>query len=1089
MRGVFMGQVNNQPNQRSGAGLWRGALLALCVAVPLWLQGCGGGGGGSGTADVPTQATGAATIDTAGGTVTEASGASVVVPASAFAAATTVRIAKDSTGAPALPTGLTPSGDMYMVTPHGGSFAVPVQVSIPVPAGTLLPTQQLKLAKAELGGEWVVLNDSAVVDGKLTTQVSSFSFFMPVKLTFPMTVVSFAPLAIGDVTVIDCGGQACDSLVGPSTVNVSVAFSGEQLPDYCAVGLPPQVRLNYSVSVGIVNGRAVGTVPINNTFGLSPVAYMYINVSCSLATNNSDRRDFLSRLVYVGHYLRATYPALNVFSLPAETSSLEGQFLSIDAKLMGGAIKVSQQTWALISTPTVNDTATVDWQRSDDNGLSWRNIARSFQYEANSIPYGLYGDTQWAYWASSHGFVAAASDQGALLRVTACYTPRDVPAPPCVTSNATRLNVIASSAGTATAITQAPHSVLVRTGQTASFSATATGTPAPTLQWQTRPANSTGAWTNVSTGTGGTTGNYTTGVMALSDNGLQLRVVATNAVGSAESNPVSVSVSDVDVAPSISTQPGSLNVTTGNDAAFAIAARGTEAMSYQWQYNGAAIAGANSPVLRLAAVTAGQAGSYLVVVSNAAGTVTSDVATLTVSAGTPSAVAPTIVTQPVAVVVNAGNTATMAVGVSGTGPFTYQWSLGGASVSGATAAFYSIPSAAVGDSGSYAVRVSNAAGNVTSSTATLQVNASAQATAPSLTIQPSPQVQTPGGSATFAVAASGTGPLSYQWQKDGASITGATSAVLVVNGINSADAGNYAVTVTNSLGAVTSNAASLTVLGVPAITTQPAAASASEGASATFNVQASGTALGYQWMQNQIAINGATSASYTTPALAMADSGAVYSVVVYNGAGVAISQGAALTVTAAPTPAACTAAPIGASGYSLVFKGCDASNLATYYDKTECVRDNTTGLIWQGQTAPGTGLRANDSTQWRTNYDSTSGQQDYLNPNRFPATQTKIDAITNSIGYKAAVNATNLCGSAAWRLPTVSELLSIAIPTQSPAIDTTWFPNTGVDELYWTSTPDSLDSNYGVSVGFYDGLAYTSDNRAFYSWHLVRLVR
>ena len=59
------------------------------------------------------------------------------------------------------------------------------------------------------------------------------------------------------------------------------------------------------------------------------------------------------------------------------------------------------------------------------------------------------------------------------------------------------------------------------------------------------------------------------------------------------------------------------------------------------------------------------------------------------------------------------------------------------------------------------------------------------------------------------------------------------------------------------------------------------------------------------------------------------------------------------TDPAAPAPAACTAAPIGATGYSLVFKGCDAANVATYYDKSECVRDNATGLIWQGQTPAG----------------------------------------------------------------------------------------------------------------------------------------
>lgn len=912
-----MGHVNNQPSQRSGSRLWRGALLALCVAVPLWLQGCGGGGGG--TADVPTQATGAATIDTAGGTVAEASGASVVVPVGAFAAATTVRIAKDSTGAPALPAGLTPSGDMYMVTPHGGSFPVPVRVSIPVPAGTLLPTQQLKLAKAELGGEWVVLNDSAVVDGKLTTQVSSFSFFIPVAITYPMPVISFSPLAIGDVTVIDCGGQDCNALVGPSTANVSIGITGSQLPTECLVGVQPTFSVN-GRTAEITNGMVTLAVPLSFSGERVPNANLFISVTCPLPGNGVFLRSVASKWIVVGKFVNTVYPALNVLSLPAETTIVEGQSIRIRATFMGGAVEDGGPVGRWLKTPTTADSAAIDWQRSNDDGRSWRIIARSYQYEANSLPFGA-TIRQWLYWVSEHGFTASATDNGALIRLQACYTPPNAPPPPCVTSNATRLSVISS--GAVAVITQAPHSVLVRTGQTASFSATASGTPLPTLQWQTRPANSSGAWTNVSTGTGGTTGNYTTDVLALSDNGLQLRVVATNAVSSAESNSITVSVSDVDVAPSISTQPGSLNVTIGNDAAFAIAARGTEALSYLWQYNGVPISGANSPVLRLAAVTAGQAGSYRVVVSNAAGTVTSDAATLTVSAGTPSAVAPTIVTQPVTVVVNAGNTATLAVGVSGTGPFVYQWLRDGQVVTGATAAFYSIPSAAVGDSGGYSVQVSNLAGKVISGSATLQVNATVQATAPSFTTQPSPQVQAPGGSATFAVAASGTGPLSYQWQRDGATLVGATGAVLVVNGINSADAGNYAVKVYNGLGSVTSNPASLTVLGVPAITTQPAATAASEGATATFSVQAGGNALGYQWMKNQLAISGATSAIYTTPALALSDNGAVYAVVVYNGAGVAISQGAVLTVTAAAVSIGGTVSGLTGTGLALRNNGID----------------------------------------------------------------------------------------------------------------------------------------------------------------------
>ena len=133
-----------------------------------------------------------------------------------------------------------------------------------------------------------------------------------------------------------------------------------------------------------------------------------------------------------------------------------------------------------------------------------------------------------------HGFVATAADQGAQLRINACYTPPTGAAPPCVTSPVTWINVLQQSA--LPNIGDAPRSVLVRTGQTANFSATASGLPAPTLQWQTRPANSNGAWSDVTTGTGATTANYTTAATTLADNGMQYRLVATNAVGSAASS-------------------------------------------------------------------------------------------------------------------------------------------------------------------------------------------------------------------------------------------------------------------------------------------------------------------------------------------------------------------------------------------------------------------------------------------------------------------------------------------------------------------------------------------------------------------------
>ncbi len=197
----------------------------------------------------------------------------------------------------------------------------------------------------------------------------------------------------------------------------------------------------------------------------------------------------------------------------------------------------------------------------------------------------------------------------------------------------------------------------------------------------------------------------------------------------------------------------------------------------------------------------------------------------------------------------------------------------------------------------------------------------------------------------------------------------------------------------------------------------------------------------------------------------------------------------AACVGATPTPS-CVQPAYPSTGYSQVFKGCDAANVATYYAKDECVRQNSTGLIWQGQMPAGSGhLRAND--QYKTNFDSTTGDQNWNGGTPIPATQGQIDAITNSIGFKNAVNATNLCGSNAWRLPTKDELLGIVKTSEYPTIDNSWFPNT-VDRYYWTSSPFAGGADYAWSVDFYDGYA-DGDGRGNNDYgsngYLVRLVR
>lgn len=84
-------------------------------------------------------------------------------------------------------------------------------------------------------------------------------------------------------------------------------------------------------------------------------------------------------------------------------------------------------------------------------------------------------------------------------------------------------------------------------------------------------------------------------------------------------------------------------------------------------------------------------------------------------------------------------------------------------------------------------------------------------TAPAITTQPTAMAVDAGSSANFSVTATGTDPLTYQWAQGGVAISGATSASYTISSATATDAGDYRVTVTNSLGSVTSTTATLTV--------------------------------------------------------------------------------------------------------------------------------------------------------------------------------------------------------------------------------------------------------------------------------------
>src|SRR5947207_3822954 len=295
-----------------------------------------------------------------------------------------------------------------------------------------------------------------------------------------------------------------------------------------------------------------------------------------------------------------------------------------------------------------------------------------------------------------------------------------------------------------------------------------------------------------------TSSSYTIPAATTADNGAQFTVVLSNSVGSVTSSVAMLTVSAASVAPSITTQPASQTVTAGQSARFSMTATGTAPLTYQWKKNSVAIAGATSSGYTTPATTSSDNGAQVtVVVSNVAGSSTSSAATLTVSA---AAVAPSITLQPANQAVTAGQTAMFSVAATGTAPLAYQWNKNNVAIGGANSSSYATPATTSSDNGArFTVVVSNVAGSTTSSAATLSV--SAAAVAPSITIQPANQTVTTGQTAMFSVAATGTAPLAYQWNKNNVAIGGAKSSSYATAATTSSDNGaQFTVVVSNAAG-------------------------------------------------------------------------------------------------------------------------------------------------------------------------------------------------------------------------------------------------------------------------------------------------
>jgi hypothetical protein len=390
-------------------------------------------------------------------------------------------------------------------------------------------------------------------------------------------------------------------------------------------------------------------------------------------------------------------------------------------------------------------------------------------------------------------------------------------------------------------------------------------------------------------------------------------IIPSDATGSGLTNYaieyVNGSLTVVDL-PQIVSHPASRTNNAGTTATFTVGANSLGALTYQWfrgnapLSDGGNISGITNATLVIHNVSDEDVASYTVQVSDLAGPVMSGAANLTVIDP------PTLVSLLSARETNnATSTASFAINVSGTAPFSYQWRkitptstnllMDEGNISGSTSNILTINNLLAADQADYEVTVSNPAGSVTTNGNLIVID-------PIIVTQPVSVTNSLGSSVTFAVTAAGTETLNYQWQQDGYDLPFETDSTLTLDDVQDSDQGEYTVVVYNDSGEAVSEAATLTLTHPPVIVTQPASQVVNPGTNVTFAVSASGLApFTYQWLFNGNAITGATNRFLRLSHVGNADTGA-YRVVVGNQAGSQSSQVATLTVA---IPPAITAEP------------------------------------------------------------------------------------------------------------------------------------------------------------------------------------
>ncbi len=570
-----------------------------------------------------------------------------------------------------------------------------------------------------------------------------------------------------------------------------------------------------------------------------------------------------------------------------------------------------------------------------------------------------------------------------------------------VTSNGAALSL-----NDAVVVTSHPLGQVTCENDAVSFSVSATGDGVLSYQWRKDGADiagATGSSFGIASATSSDAGDYV--------------CVITGACGSVASNAGSLAVRDP---LSIATQPQDATQCLESSASFSVAVSGDGPFTYQWRKDGVTIDGATQAVLSLNNLAEADAGSYDCIVTGCTSETTAS-ATLTLNDRL------SVSQEPVAQSACPGEDAAFSITAVGT-DVTYQWRKNGQDIPGANAEVFSLTGVQAQDAGDYDCVVSSSCGSETSASAALDVKDPV-----AITQSPLGETRCPGESVSFAVSATGSGPLTYQWRKDGVDIPGATEASLLIPSPESTDAGSYDCIVTGC-GSETSASAVLTLNQPLVVTESPLDLFACPNEAVTLQVTATGSDLTYQWRKDGDNIPGATEASYGIPETNSPDTG-VYDCVVSSACGAETTPAMYLEVG---EPALVAQAPV---------------------DQTWCPEEEVVLTV----TASGTGPF---DFQWRKNGVDIPGAQEavFVIPSMGPDDSASYTCVvSNDCGSDTAIPAQVSLGDMTSSFPLKGMAqgldpveLSVDVSCASSGLAITWV-NLNTGETYHNLTAVLLD--------------------------------